>query len=332
MTRLSDYAFNINSQFGEDGMIEHIFNLIGEGDKTCVEYGAGDGQSCSQTANLWRERGWKAVLVEPDVGRYEALEGNALPFGAICVRKMLAIDGDESISQLLIDHKIEQVDFLSIDIDGDDYFHLRHLKCRPRVISVEFNPTIPPHMELRQTEPGGTFGASARSLISVAEALGYAFVGASYCNVFFVLRPEAGPFQGYVTDLGILFPPEQYTYAVTDFAGRTTLCGQPLPWGAREPYVRPLTASTNLFPATDSPQQVRRGFESIWGPCRWLTPDGMSPERFDQVLNEGNVLVCVDLWNANIEAMGWMWVSATDKGYEVIFHARVLGLVRKDAL
>ena len=35
---------NIFSQFGEDGAIEKIFQILGEGDQWCVEFGAWDGR------------------------------------------------------------------------------------------------------------------------------------------------------------------------------------------------------------------------------------------------------------------------------------------------
>jgi hypothetical protein len=61
--KLSDFGFNEYSQFGEDGMIDEALKRIGVRSSRCVEFGAGDGLSCSNTANLWHN-GWKAVLVE----------------------------------------------------------------------------------------------------------------------------------------------------------------------------------------------------------------------------------------------------------------------------
>ena len=58
----------IYSQFGEDGIINEILNRIGENniDKWCVEFGARDGISDSNTYNLIKNNNYKAVLIEGD--------------------------------------------------------------------------------------------------------------------------------------------------------------------------------------------------------------------------------------------------------------------------
>jgi len=62
---LALYRKNITSQSGEDGIIEKIFELI-KGDNWCVEFGACDGKSTSNTWNLINNKGWSAVPIEPN--------------------------------------------------------------------------------------------------------------------------------------------------------------------------------------------------------------------------------------------------------------------------
>src|SRR5581483_10712642 len=65
--KLSDFKLNVFSQWGEDGIIQKIFNIIGVKSKICVEFGAADGFYFSNTANLWsKDPSWKAVLIECD--------------------------------------------------------------------------------------------------------------------------------------------------------------------------------------------------------------------------------------------------------------------------
>ena len=79
-----------------------------------------------------------------------------------------------------------EVDLLSIDIDGDDYFVLESLeKLAPRVIVCEYNPTIPPQLELVPA-PGNYFGCSALALVRLAERRGYRLVAVTDTNCFFV--------------------------------------------------------------------------------------------------------------------------------------------------
>lgn len=55
--RLSDYKFIKHSQFGEDGIIQKIFEIIGTKSKFCIEFGGYDGITMSNTAYLWKEKG-----------------------------------------------------------------------------------------------------------------------------------------------------------------------------------------------------------------------------------------------------------------------------------
>ena len=49
---LLNYRKNVTSQFGEDGIIEKIFEIIPEQNHWCVECGAGDGKALSNSFNL----------------------------------------------------------------------------------------------------------------------------------------------------------------------------------------------------------------------------------------------------------------------------------------
>lgn len=333
MTRLDEFASNdAYTVDGEAGMISHIFERIGLQSRVAVEFGAGDGLSWSNTARLWRDEGWKALLIEPEADRFEQLEGNALPFDTICRQGFVRPEGPDSIAEILKDYPdIDGVDLMSIDIDGDDWFILEKLECRPRVIVIEFNPTVPPHVEIRQAELGETFGASLLAITRLASTIGYRFIGATRCNAFLVIEPEASAaFNDYENDLGVLFPRENYTYAVTDYLGRVVLCGQALPWDAKEPYVLPLEASTNLLPVAESPQHLRRGFEALFGPAWWLTPDGLNATRLVELLvGTRPPLVCVDL-TSSPEAATWITSEAEGQNYRVVQAGAVLGLIAKE--
>lgn len=333
MKSLGNFRDDIYSQFGEDGCIRHIFEQIGVKDGVAVEFGASDGLSSSNTAHLWRDEDWTAFLVEADHERYCALGENITDNVDAC-EAYVTPTGLSSIASLMAGYTIAPVDFMSIDVDGDDYAILAALEVRPRVICVEFNPTVPPHMELRQAGLGGMFGASLLAFVRLAPKLGYRFVGATYCNAFLVLESEAEPFDGYECDPTVLFSPEAFTYAVSDFAGRTVLCGSPLPWGARDPYVLPLTPG-DIAPITSNVHQIRRGFESWWGPALWLTPNDLAAEtvllshnKFRALLK--GPLICVDLSSfGNIRQGDWMRKEAVSIGYRPLACGPVLGLIRR---
>lgn len=335
MTRLDEFAEGGDySQSGEASCIDHLLERIGVKHQVCVEFGASDGLSSSNTAHLWRDQGWLGILIEPDPLRFDELVSNTLGTATICRQAAVTPSGPGSIAELLAADGIDGLDVMSIDVDGDDWFILEHLACRPRVIVIEYNPTIPSNVELRQAEPGGAFGASLLAMIHAAERLEYTFVGATYCNAFFVTDEEASPFAGYETDPQVLSPLTGYTYAVSDFAGRVVLCGGQLPWGAKEPCVLSLVGAETT-PVTDDALQLRRGFESLWGPVQWLTPTDLSATTFEDsqrvlryILWGARWSVCIDLTNDDIATKAWLWDVGVECGYQPVLAGKVLGLIR----
>ena len=72
---LLNYRYNITSQYGEDGIIEEIFNRILnlEKDFWCCEFGAWDGKLFSNTWNLLNNKHWHGVLIEGDKRKHPEL-------------------------------------------------------------------------------------------------------------------------------------------------------------------------------------------------------------------------------------------------------------------
>ena len=86
--KLTDYSKNTYSQFGEDGIIEQIFAIIGTQSKTVIEFGAADGFSCSNTANLWsKDLSWFGVLIEADDELYKKVVTNVAPYNCRAIRR-----------------------------------------------------------------------------------------------------------------------------------------------------------------------------------------------------------------------------------------------------
>lgn len=188
---LKSHERNIHSQGGEDGIIERIFATLGLERGTAVEFGAWDGVHLSNTAHL-REQGWRAVLIEGDAAKIPHLRRLADERTRV-VAAMVVPEGSASLDAILDAQGVAHVDFLSIDIDGDDIHILSCLKRRPRVICIEFNPTIPPPYSY--VNPRGTLkGSSLVALCEVATRLDYRLVYATYCNAFFVASADAAAF------------------------------------------------------------------------------------------------------------------------------------------
>jgi hypothetical protein len=191
-TWLLDFQNNVYSQTGEDGIIEKILQVIGDIDKWCVEFGACDGTRFSNTKNLIKNLGYSAVLIEADKVRYEELKRNfAENKDVITVNKIVGFGADDNLDTILETTPIpRQFDFLSIDIDGNDYHVWNAIMCyEPKVICVEFNPTIPNEVEfVQKADPRVNQGTSISSFVELGRGKGYELISITLYNAFFVKK------------------------------------------------------------------------------------------------------------------------------------------------
>lgn len=148
----SKYARNEYSQFGEDGIIEYIISKLPDKDKWCVEFGAWDGIYLSNTFNLVKNHGYRPVLIEADKKKFQVLQANMASFEAVLLNKFVSFDGANTLDKILEKIGIPiDFDLLSIDIDGNDYWIFDSIvEFRPKIICIEYNPSIPNSVEYIQ--------------------------------------------------------------------------------------------------------------------------------------------------------------------------------------
>jgi len=174
------------SQNGEDGVIDYIFKRIGTVNQVAVEFGAGDGKE--NNTRYLAEQGWRTVW-------FDTSDTVSVPLNCSFVRTLLT---SNNIVELFQQQSVPQdLDLLSIDVDGNDY-HLRQALSdyRPRICVQEYNGCFPPDEEYIMPENDQyrwrlwdrNFGASLLSLTRQANDLGYDLV---YCekrgvNAFYV--------------------------------------------------------------------------------------------------------------------------------------------------
>jgi hypothetical protein len=181
-----------NSQSGEDGVIEKIFGIIKNTDKWCVEFGAWDGKIASNTYDLIINKQWKAVQIEADKNLYnKLLQTYSGKPQVICLNKKINFEGAETLDNILLKTPIpKDFDLLSIDIDGNDYHIWNSIEIyRPKVVIIEFNPTIPNDVEFVQPRDMKiNQGSSLLSLAKLGREKGYELIAVLEVNVFFVKK------------------------------------------------------------------------------------------------------------------------------------------------
>ena len=188
---LNNFSKKIYSQFGEDGILLEILNRLKNKnlDKWCVEFGAKDGISYSNTYNLIKHYNYNAVLIEGDKKYFKKLSKNLPQKNIIKINKFVNFSGPNNLDEILGSTVIpENFDILSIDIDGCDFYIFESLvKYKPKIVCIEFNHLIPNSVEFVQKKDFKIKqGSSAKSLIKLAEKKNYKLVGSSFSNLFFI--------------------------------------------------------------------------------------------------------------------------------------------------
>lgn len=195
----SAFERKVYSQNGEDGVIEEILKRLKSKiqlDGWCVEFGAWDGKYLSNTYNLIQNMSYRAVLIEACPARYRQLCKTLPSDDVIKICSFIQIDGNNCLDSLLTTTPIPRdFDFLSIDIDGCDYHIFNSLKIyEPKLVCIEFNPTIPNHIEFIQKKDFSVKqGSSIQSLSKLGQKKGYSPVAATECNLF-LLRNDIKEF------------------------------------------------------------------------------------------------------------------------------------------
>jgi hypothetical protein len=196
----ADAEMRFYSQTGEDGIIQLLLAAVGTATRKTVEICAGNGIECN-SANLIINSGWTGLLVDGGEalvteGRSFYEHGTETWYWPPTLRQ--AWITRDTINQLVTDAGFAgEIDLLTIDLDGVDYWIWEALDCvRPRVVVVEFNACWPadkavtvPYSDSFVWEKGTLYiGASLAAMCKLAERKGFRLVGTNRYgfNAFFI--------------------------------------------------------------------------------------------------------------------------------------------------
>jgi hypothetical protein len=235
--RLEKHGAKIFSQFDEDGIIREIFKRIGETDRRFVEFGVGTGIENNTVALLLY--GWRGLWIEGSPHSARIIRErfkDVIGSGRLTLTE--AFITKDNINQLIGDWGQGEIDLLSIDIDGNDYFVWQAIDVvRPRVIVAEYNGKFPPDLAVTQTynpdhryDYSDYYGASLAALERLGRQKGYALVGCNIAgvNAFFVREDLVkGKFQAPFTAENHYQPARYYLWQLY-LAGHAFKPG----WGA----------------------------------------------------------------------------------------------------
>ncbi len=174
------FAKNIYSQCGEDGIIEKLLkDLKIRNGGIVVEFGACDGVFLSNTVNLWKDVKFKSILIESDVEKYNNLVLNCGHLDHVeCINKFVNPDPDheDCLDNILENSKFKLTSsnfvLISIDVDTCDYQIFETLiKFTPKIVVIETNTNFAPDQDYISNN-----GSSLKSITDLAERKGYKLV------------------------------------------------------------------------------------------------------------------------------------------------------------
>lgn len=196
--RLESSGFKVYSQSDEDGIIEEIFNRVGTTNKVFVEFGVDNG--IESNSHYLLLKGWRGLWIEGSEDNVREIERLFRP--AINKQNLKVSQNfinKDNINEIIRENSISgEVDFLSIDIDGNDIYVWESINIiKPRVVCIEYNGKIPPTCSWKQPynpyhiwNRSDYTGASLKDITELGKQKGYVLVGTntSGVNAFFVRK------------------------------------------------------------------------------------------------------------------------------------------------
>jgi hypothetical protein len=215
---LHEREFRVFSQWGEDGIIQFLCEVVPIPRKVFVEFGV-ESYHEANTRFLLTKDNWAGLVLDGDAAQVARIRQQP-EYWLYNLKAIEAFVTRDNINRILSENGVTgEIGLLSIDIDGMDYWIWEAIDVvEPAIVVVEYNYRFGPHdavtvpyradFDRRKAHHSILYyGASLRALCELANRKGYAFVGCGSAglNAFFVrrdLRPEVlrelSPEEGYV--------------------------------------------------------------------------------------------------------------------------------------
>ncbi len=205
---LAEAEFKVWSQWGEDGIIEHLLRHIPVPRPVFVEFGVENYREAN-TRFLLRNRNWSGLVMDGSPENIAFIRNDPISWRHD-LKAVAAFITRENINQLITDAGIAgDIGILSVDIDGNDYFVWDAISSiSPRLVIAEYNAIFGPSAAVsvpyaadfcRTTAHYSNlyWGCSLAALHHLAEKKGYILVGCNSNgnNAFFVRRDMADKFE-----------------------------------------------------------------------------------------------------------------------------------------
>ena len=198
---INKFGIKIYSQNDEDGIILYILKHIGVKTKKFVEVGVENGIECN-TTNLLKNFNWSGAQIEGNKKLYNNAKIQLKKVLGKKIKNLKLLNifiTKKNINQILKKYSGKEIDLLSIDIDGNDFWIWKAINCvKPRLVVIEYNSffgptlscTIPYNHKFiwNYEKKRSYYGASLKALEKLGRKKEYTLVGVdgNGVNAFFV--------------------------------------------------------------------------------------------------------------------------------------------------
>jgi hypothetical protein len=248
--RLYSKEFRAYSQFGDDGIIQYLIFILGlDPSSKFIEFGVGDFFE-SNSHFLLVNNNWSGFVMDGSDDNINKIKSSSI-FWRYDLQAIATFITAENINDLISKSEFENIQYLHIDLDGNDYWVLKNLKIEkldPDILILEYNsifgpdrmisvPYDPKFYRFDAHRSGQYFGASLSALVQLAEEKGYYFIGCNSAgnNAYFLANKHKTIFSGLSTNVGFVDAKfrdtrdasGQLTYPQREVA-RTSIKGMPV--------------------------------------------------------------------------------------------------------
>ena len=194
---IADAEFSVHSQWGEDGIISWLVDVIQPKNNSFVEFGVEDYRE-SNTRFLLMTRNWSGLVIDGSQDNVAAIRKDAISY-KFDLKSVCNFITRDNIAEILKKNGFGgNLGILSVDIDGVDYWVLEAIKNTSDIIIVEYNDHFGPQAcsvpyeasftRMDKHKSGIYWGASLQAFSHLLAQRGMTFVGTNRVgtNAFYI--------------------------------------------------------------------------------------------------------------------------------------------------
>ena len=201
------YEYKVFSQFGEDGIIQHLIHelKLEKEEQVFIEFGVQNYEE-SNTRFLLMNNNWQGLVIDGDENNISHIKSQNFYWRNDLTAVQAWVD-KENINQIISDNKFNgPIGILSIDVDGNDYWIWESITAvDPAIVIIEYNSlfgpihpvTTPYNPQFRREIAHYSYlywGGSISAFAHMGTIKGYSLVGSNTAgnNLFFIKNERLG--------------------------------------------------------------------------------------------------------------------------------------------